>query len=90
MRGRSFGRQATSTSFNTWLTMAAEFDRRRDFLIDEVHRHFHVQLLVGVNALEVDVLDQLFERVILHRAATPDSWRCRASWSGSSCGSLPS
>ena len=38
-----------------------------------MHRHFHVQLLVGVNALEVDVLDQLFERVICIAAAFLDS-----------------
>ena len=30
-RGRSFGNEATSTSFNTWLTMAADNDGRRDF-----------------------------------------------------------
>ncbi len=47
---------------------SGELHRRRNFLIHKVNRYFHVDWLVRFNALEVDVLDQLLERVILHVA----------------------
>jgi len=45
-----------------------QLDRRRDFLVHEVQRHLHVDLLVGGDALEVDVIDLLLPRVHVHRA----------------------
>ena len=45
-----------------------EFHSRRYVLIHEVHRHFHVDLFVRFNTLEIDVLNELFERVVLHVA----------------------
>ena len=47
---------------------AAGFHTRSDVGILEVQRHFHVNLLLRVNALEVDVLHLLAERVHLEVA----------------------
>src|SRR5471032_2061780 len=47
---------------------AVQLDRWRDFGVGEVQSHFHVDLGAGVDALEVSVQDQLFERVDLEVA----------------------
>ena len=46
----------------------ALLDRRRDLLIGEVQRHFHVDLAIGSHALEVDMHDLLLEGMPLHVA----------------------
>ena len=41
-------------------------DGRRVFIAAEMQRNLHVQLGVGIHALEVNMLDQLLERMHLH------------------------
>jgi hypothetical protein len=45
----------TSSSLSTWLTVPPPVFPRRDLCIDEMQRHFHVDLLVLGHALKVDV-----------------------------------
>ncbi len=67
--GRSAGRQVTSISFSTWLTMPPpSFTAAASLGVDEVQRHLHVDLLVGEHALEVDVLHLLAPRMHVARA----------------------
>ena len=47
---------------------ARKLDRRRQFAVDEVQWHLHVDLAVFVDALEVDVQDLVAERMHLHVA----------------------
>ena len=64
--GRSFGRQAMSSSFMHVLHEAAgHLHAGRDLRVHEVQRHLHVDLLVRRDALEVRVQDQRLERVHL-------------------------
>ena len=86
--GRSFGRQAMSSSFVTWLTIAPEtLTAGETSLVDEVQRHLHVDLAVLVDALEVDVQDLVLERVHLDVAQQHLGRGCRrASSSGSTRG----
>ena len=67
--GRSFGRQLDIEFGHDVLDHAArQLDARGDVGIDEVQRHLLVDLVGGVDALEVDVQDQLACRVQLHVA----------------------